>query len=94
MDLQHWVTEVLDNSICVDSSILESVKDIDIKYDETRRPKEQSIETDISGFNVLLNACKPTILETRPPIRLNVVKEIGKGVDKTIDSLAQHSMFY
>eukprot|EP00842_Homolaphlyctis_polyrhiza_P000232 jgi/Hompol1/1209/HPOL_000324-RA len=32
---------------------------------------------DISGFDVLLNACKPSILEAKPPVRLNVVHEIN-----------------
>jgi hypothetical protein len=78
LDLQNWVTNVLDNSITLDQKVLDAVRDLDEKYGENRRPKEQPIETDISGFNVLLNACKPTILETRPPMRLNVIREIGK----------------
>jgi hypothetical protein len=81
LDLQNWVTNVLDNSITLDQKILDSVRDLDEKYGENRRPKEQPIETDISGFNVLLNACKPTILETRPPMRLNVIREIGKRAE-------------
>ncbi|KAJ8324145.1 hypothetical protein O5D80_007351 [Batrachochytrium dendrobatidis] len=34
-------------------------------------------KVDTSGFDVLLNACKPSILEAKPPVRLNVVHEIN-----------------
>lgn len=59
--------------------MLEHVRQMDEKYGDFF--KKTVIETDISGFNVLLNACKPTILEARPPMRLNVVKEMEKQND-------------
>ncbi|KAI8927783.1 hypothetical protein BC831DRAFT_451051 [Entophlyctis helioformis] len=45
------------------------------------RPTQKDLSVlervDISGFDVLLNACKPSILEAKPPVRLNVVHEIN-----------------
>ena len=45
---------------------------------------------DIGGLDVLLNACKPTLLDSKPPIRLNVVQEMNppealvKNLKKTL----------
>ena len=66
----------------LDPKVLEAVRELDEKHgDILRKPKETVLEADISGFNVLLNACKPSILETRPQMRLNVVKELDKRID-------------
>jgi hypothetical protein len=59
---------------------LDSVRDLDEKFGDYDK-KEATPETDITGFSVLLNACKPAILETRPPMRLNVVREVEKKMD-------------
>ena len=87
-DLQSWVVNVLDNSINLDPIVLAQVAEMDEKAgDNGQKPKAPPIpDTDVSGFNVLLNACKPAILEARPPMKLNVVKDISKG-----DSIPQHA---
>ena len=46
--------------------------------------------TDVGGLDVLLNACKPTLLDSKPPIRLNVIQEANppealvKNLQKTL----------
>ncbi|KAJ3325108.1 hypothetical protein HDV06_004864 [Boothiomyces sp. JEL0866] len=88
LDLQNWVLEVLDHSINLDESVLQQVQELDEKYKDvelTKKKETQIIESDIAGFNVLLNACKPAILETKPLMRLNVVQETF-GTGDTIDS--------
>ncbi|KAI8902648.1 hypothetical protein BC833DRAFT_572791 [Globomyces pollinis-pini] len=76
-DLTSWVVNVLDHSIKLDPVILEQVKDLDEKHGESSVKKQVGVvDNDISGFNVLLNACKPSILESKPAMRLNVVKEM------------------
>ena len=77
-DLQSWVTDVLENSIPMDPAIIQLVNEMDEKAGVV--PSNPIIpEIDITGFNVLLNACKPAILEARPPMKLNVVKEVGRS---------------
>ena len=70
----------MDQSILLDQKILDGVRDLDEKYGDYEK-KEVAPETDITGFSVLLNACKPSILETRPPMRLNVVREVVKKLN-------------
>lgn len=79
---------ILDNSINLDPAVLAQVAEMDEKAgDSGQKPKPPPIpDTDVSGFNVLLNACKPAILEARPPMKLNVVKDISKG-----DSIPKHA---
>lgn len=89
MDLQNWVLQVLDHSINLDEAVLQQVQELDEKYKDielTKKKDTQIIESDIAGFNVLLNACKPAILETKPLMRLNVVQETF-GTGDTIDTV-------
>jgi hypothetical protein len=46
-------------------------------YQIPTKPPVESV--DITGFNVLLNACKPAMLEARPPMKLNVVKDTNRN---------------
>ncbi|KAJ3276786.1 Ribonuclease P protein subunit p21 [Terramyces sp. JEL0728] len=88
LDLQTWVVDVLDHSINLDEKVIQQVQELDEKYRDvelTKKKDTQIIESDIAGFNVLLNACKPAILETKPLMRLNVVQETF-GTGDTIDS--------
>ncbi|KAJ3355283.1 hypothetical protein HDU91_005684 [Kappamyces sp. JEL0680] len=79
-DLQCWVQNVLEQSIILDPDVLAQVAEMDERAGDVRRDKPiMNNEADISGFNVLLNACKPAILEARPPMKLNVVKEVTRG---------------
>ncbi|KAJ3262313.1 hypothetical protein HK103_002727 [Boothiomyces macroporosus] len=89
LDLQNWVLQVLDHSINLDEAVLQQVQELDEKYKDielTKKKETQIIESDIAGFNVLLNACKPAILETKPLMRLNVVQETF-GTGDTIDTV-------
>ena len=72
--------DVLENSILMDPEILQQVNEMDEKagVDPQKQKGPPIPEIDITGFNVLLNACKPAILEARPPMKLNVVKEMGR----------------
>jgi hypothetical protein len=78
--LQSWVVNVLDAAVLMDPLILQQVCELDEKagIDPQKLKGPPIPETDVSGFNVLLNACKPAILEARPPMKLNVVKEMGR----------------
>nr|KAJ3419664.1 hypothetical protein HK105_006687 [Polyrhizophydium stewartii] len=90
-DLQKWVTDILDNSIMLDPDVLAEVNKIPENAgangdrpkttQQAQRPTNKDLSVlervDISGFDVLLNACKPSILEAKPPVRLNVVHEIN-----------------
>ena len=86
-DLQKWVHEVLDKSIKLDPEVLSEVNRLAEAEDERNKDsgqpkrvaKDVSVldRVDVSGFDVLLNACKPSILEAKPPVRLNVVHEMN-----------------
>lgn len=94
LELQGWVTEVLDNSMKLDPQVLEHVKTLGPQggagetaaYEQTLLALER---VDISGFNVLLNACKPSILEAKPPVRLNVMNDAMPGGAKSNSNITQ-----
>ncbi|KAI8915692.1 hypothetical protein EDD86DRAFT_186390 [Gorgonomyces haynaldii] len=79
LDLQRWVTDVFENSLQLDKDILESVRKLGNNQERVTSEYEEALmaleRVDITGFNVLLNACKPSILEAKPPVRLNVVHD-------------------
>ncbi len=78
--MQHWVINTLDNSINLDPAVLAQVAELDDKAGCGKKENNSLSDVDISGFHVLLNACKPAILEARPPMKLNVVKEVTRGL--------------
>jgi hypothetical protein len=77
--LQSWVTNTLDRSIPLNPDILAQVQELDSKSTYQIPPKPPIEPVDITGFNVLLNACKPAMLEARPPMKLNVVKDTNRN---------------
>jgi hypothetical protein len=81
-DLQNWVKDVLDNSINLDPKVLQAVNEMDEKYGVERPKKEMQLGTDVdtTGFNILLNACKPTILEAKPPMKLSMPVEMERKI--------------
>ena len=52
---------------------------LDLKSTHQIPVKPPPEQVDITGFNVLLNACKPAMLEARPPMKLNVVRDAGRN---------------
>lgn len=69
-ELQNWAKNYLDKPV-------ELIPDIDPDNPDPDRvfsvPAHEMV--DVGGLDVLLNACKPTLLDAKPPIRLNVVQE-------------------
>lgn len=68
------------------------IADLDPDHPDPDRPLAVPMHeaTDVGGLDVLLNACKPTLLDAKPPIRLNVVQEANppealvKNLQKTL----------
>ncbi|KAH6572433.1 hypothetical protein BASA62_003372 [Batrachochytrium salamandrivorans] len=92
VDLQKWVADVIDSSVNLDPKILSEANSMTETGPAGEQPKPNSQSqrltalakefsalerVDTSGFDVLLNACKPTILEAKPPVRLNVIHEMN-----------------
>ncbi len=85
LELQEWATTVLDKPVKL-------IEDLDPDHPDSDRPFAVSTHeaVDIGGLDVLLNACKPTLLDSKPPIRLNVVQEMNppealvKNLKKTL----------
>lgn len=64
--------------------MLAQVTEMDEKAGDIRSKTIQVQDADITGFNVLLNACKPAIFEARPPIKLNVVRDSHRPIDAAV----------
>ena len=85
LELQEWATAVLDKPV-------QLIEDLDPDHPDSDRPFAVSMHeaVDIGGLDVLLNACKQTLLDSKPPIRLNVVQEMNppealvKNLKKTL----------
>ena len=85
LELKEWATAVLDKPV-------QLIEDLDLDRPDPDRPFAVSTHeaVDIGGLDVLLNACKPTLLDSKPPIRLNVVQEMNppealvKNLKKTL----------
>ncbi|TPX63296.1 hypothetical protein SpCBS45565_g06746 [Spizellomyces sp. 'palustris'] len=68
-DLKSWVQSTLDTPTVFDPTGPLGANPTPIEPSDTQRP------VDIEGFDILLNACKPSILEAKPSVRLNIVRE-------------------
>ena len=85
IELQTWALEVLGKPV-------QLIEDIDPDKPDPDRPLSLLPHeiVDVGGIDVLLNACKPTLLDTKAPIRLNVVQESNpssnllKGIQKNM----------
>lgn len=85
MELQEWAKSTLDEPVRL-------IDDLDPDHPDPDRcfqvPSHELV--DIGGLDVLLNACKPTLLDAKPPIRLNVIQEsnppeaLVKNLKKTL----------
>ncbi|KAI9203197.1 uncharacterized protein BJ171DRAFT_511109 [Polychytrium aggregatum] len=65
-DLAAWVSKTINTPVNLYPSL---------RQPSFVEPQINSEEISTSDFDILLNACKPSILETKPPVRLNVVHE-------------------
>ena len=84
-ELQNWATNVLDKPELL-------IEDLDPNNPDPDRvtsvPLHEAV--DIGALDVLLNACKPSLFDSKPPIRLNVVQEVAppdllvKNLQKTL----------
>ena len=85
LELQEWATEALDSPVKLIDDLEPDHPDPDRCY---QVPAHEVV--DIGGLDVLLNACKPTLLDAKPPIRLNVIQEsnppeaLVKNLKKTL----------
>lgn len=84
-ELQNWSTSVLDQPEILIQDLNPNIPDPDRP---TSVPAHEAV--DIGALDVLLNACKPSLFDSKPQIRLNVVQEVAppdllvKNLQKTL----------
>jgi hypothetical protein len=101
-DLQLWATDTLEAAYKIDPEVLEQVRKLeeaDINYEKSEDSYKEALlaleRVDVNGFNVLLNASKPYILDSNPTVKLQLMTEASiSGKDSGVTFLDEGVLLF